>query len=94
MKNNVEKYSVLSDLINVLYIVGYIADFIVRRANLDYPLKLISTIPFLINFVIIFYLLFQLFKNKATVEDCHSKLSSIIIRLVLNLLFLLLILFL
>lgn len=94
MENNIEKYSVLSDCINVLYIIGYITDFVVRKTKLDYPLKLISVLPFLLNFIIIFYLLFQLFKNKNTQQKYRAKLSSITIRLILNLLFLLLIIFL
>jgi hypothetical protein len=93
MVNNIKKYSVLSDFINVLYIIGYITDFIVRKTNLDYPLKFISTIPFLLNFIIIFYLLFQLLKNKNAQQEYHIKLLSIAIRLTLNLLFLLLIIF-
>jgi hypothetical protein len=91
MEINIKKYNILSDCINVLYIIGYITDFVVRKTNLDYPLKFIATIPFLLNFIIIFYLLFQLFKNKNTQLEYRTKLSSIIIRLTLNLLFLLLI---
>ena len=83
----------LSEIVNVLFIIGYILDFIERKINLQVSIKYISIIPFIVNFIILFYLLFYKLKVKKIEENCDVKISSVIFRLVLNILFLLLILF-
>lgn len=83
----------LSEIVNVLFIIGYIVDFIERKINLQVSIKYISIIPFIVNVIILFYLLFYKLKVKKIEENCDVKISSVIFRLVLNVLFLLLILF-
>ena len=83
----------ISEIVNVLFIIGYILDFIERKINLQVSIKYISIIPFIVNFIILFYLLFYKLKIKKIEENCDVKISSVIFKLVLNVLFLLLILF-
>ena len=93
MHNQSKLNNCLSEIVNVLFIIGYIVDFIERKINLQVSIKYISIIPFIVNFIILFYLLFYKLKVKKIEENCDVKISSVIFRLVLNVLFLLLILF-
>ena len=93
MDNQIKLNHRLSEIVNVLYMIGYILDFVERNANLQLSIKYISTIPFIINFIILFYLLFHKLKIKKMEGNHNVKIASVIFRLVLNLLFLLLILF-
>jgi hypothetical protein len=81
MYNQSKLNSRLSEIVNVLFIIGYIVDFIERKINLQVSLKYISMIPFVLNFIILIYLLFYKLKIKETEENCGVKISSVIFRL-------------
>jgi hypothetical protein len=93
MEINLKKYYVLSDSINIIFIVGYIVDFIARKSDLVFPLKYLSALIFIFNLVLIIYTFFKLLKNK-DIEEYNKKIASIVIRFFLNIIFLLLIFFL
>jgi hypothetical protein len=93
MEINLKKYYVLSDSINIIFIVGYIVDFIARKSDLTFPLKYVSALIFIFNLVLIIYTFFNLMKNKGIIEY-NKKIASIVIRLFLNIIFLILIFFL
>lgn len=90
METKVKEYNKLSNSINVLFIIGYIIDFVDRKANLNFSLKFVSVLPFILSLLIIIFLLIKLLKYKNE-NEYNLKLSSLLIRLVLNITFLLLI---
>jgi hypothetical protein len=89
-QNNFKKYYVLSDSINIIFIVGYIVDFIERKSDLVFSLKYASALIFTINLALIIYTFLKLLKNK-DIKEYHKKVVSIFIRLFLNIIFLFLI---
>lgn len=90
--NNLTRFRSVNDVVNVLFIIGYIIDFCFRKTVFQEQFKIISLIPFLINLALITYLSIIIFKiKKDDSKKLYKEKVGTILKFILNIIFILLI---
>lgn len=91
---SINKFKSINDIVNVFFIVGYIIDFLFRKSILDASFKLFALVPFLINIPLLIYLNYLIFKISGENDKMYKDKISTISKLIFNIIFILLIIYL
>lgn len=84
-------YKRLSGTINVLFILGYIIDFCIRRGFFSEELTFLSILPFTTN-IILALIAFAVIKDLGGYRNIKKQIASLTIRVLMNLAFIMIIL--
>lgn len=94
LANNLNRFKVITDIVNVLFVIGYIIDFCFRKDFFSDELKIISLILFIINIVLIAYLFIVVFnKTQGDNKFIKEKITTVF-KFILNIVFIILIIYL
>lgn len=88
------RFRSINDIVNVLFVVGYIVDFLFRKSILNVSFKLFALVPFLVNIPLIIYLIYLIFSMSEENNKIYKHKISIIFKLIFNIIFILLIIYL
>ena len=87
------RYKSVNDIVNVLFVIGYIIDFCFRRSVIDLSFKFISFIPFVVNIVLISYLVYIIYKVRDENNKLVKETVGTIFKFIFNLIFILMIIY-
>ncbi|HLS11038.1 MAG TPA: hypothetical protein VK050_02650 [Flavobacteriaceae bacterium] len=91
--NNLNRFNSINDVVNVLFVIGYIIDFCFRKEIFNEELKIVSLIPFIINIALIAYLSIVIFRIKQGNNKFYKEKIGTIFKFILNIVFIFLIVY-
>ena len=91
---SINRFKSINDIVNVLFVVGYIVDFLFRKSILDASFNLFALAPFIVNIPLIIYLIYLIFSIQDENDRKNKDKVSVIFKLIFNIIFILLIIYL
>src|SRR5690625_5303793 len=91
---SINRFKSINDIVNVLFVVGYIVDFLFRKSILDASFNLFVLSLFIVNILLIIYLNYIIFRIQDKNDRKNKDKVSVIFKLIFNIIFFLLIIYL